>query len=392
MSYFFDNSSVFPQNNTYYSGMYLRPENIVSADGYNFVASSNLGMTFGNLNQNSDGTELIYTNTSGSQFVLAGGTGDTNNATYILQSPNVNLANAQAINSLAHVGVGSVLTVSNASTGVLAASTRILDDTYTSGNHNLFLGNFSGNTTLSGSDNVGAGVGSLQNLTSGSTNVSIGNESMNQCASGGFNTTIGYEALAHMVGGNANVAIGALSGLNYTGGLNNVFIGYSSSGASGTTGGDNNVCIGAATDLSNASQSVTLGYGIQNHCVNSVVAGYQASCTSSGTGNIVVGAGSNITGAATNSIALGTGTSITNSNVCAITSPSTGMALGVNTNSPQSVFDIGTATAAVPSCVHLPVITNPSAPSSGVFLFCGADNQLRIMGVDGTARVINTTP
>jgi hypothetical protein len=79
MSQFYDNTGVSPPPQTgglYYQDMYVRTENIIAGNGYNFVASSNLSSDFlGNLAQSSDGSSLIYISSTGHQTVLGGETG-----------------------------------------------------------------------------------------------------------------------------------------------------------------------------------------------------------------------------------------------------------------------------------------------------------------------------
>ena len=75
----------------------------------------------------------------------------------------------------------------------------------------VFLGPFTGNSSMTGLYNTGLGTSVLHFVTTGSDNTAVGSLALKFDTSGGDNTAMGVEALGNNLSGSENIAIGSFS-------------------------------------------------------------------------------------------------------------------------------------------------------------------------------------
>jgi hypothetical protein len=115
------------------------------------------------------------------------------------------------------------------------------------------LRNYNGGTNGA---NDAFGALAMCNFTAGDYNVALGAYSLVCYTSGCFNTAVGHRSMTDVTTGTCNTAIGAYSGQNLTTGCFNTAAGY----AAQVCNGNNNTVLGnGASNVSGASNSVTLG-------------------------------------------------------------------------------------------------------------------------------------
>jgi hypothetical protein len=137
-------------------------------------------------------------------------------ATYILQTADVNLPNAQSLGGLT---TGILLNTVTGSSGVLSRAIPGTDyyspgfPTYLkeSSVGNLFVGSGAGDSLTSGIDNTGIGINALHFTTLGASNTALGAAALGANVAGASNTAIGATVLAANVGGLQNTGVGALA-------------------------------------------------------------------------------------------------------------------------------------------------------------------------------------
>ena len=131
-----------------------------------------------------------------------------------------------------------------------------------SGDHNVFLGSYTGCKITNTSNNVAIGKSALT-CSFGSNNVAIGYHAGMKTGSGYGNVLLGPYAGCEMTSGNANVILGRFAAKKITSGLSNFLGGYAA-GCCITTGG-HNVGLGAYALQQEGSGAscfnVALGYG-----------------------------------------------------------------------------------------------------------------------------------
>lgn len=126
-------------------------------------------------------------------------TGSTS-ATFILQTINTNLPNAQLLSDLS-----SGVLQSTTGTGVLSIATQIIEQF---GLQNLYVGTDAGNNTGTGISNTSLGILSANSITNGSFNTLIGNNSGNKITTGSSNVCVGRDTLANALTVGNSVGIG----------------------------------------------------------------------------------------------------------------------------------------------------------------------------------------
>ena len=161
----------------------------------------------------------------------------------------------------------------------------------TTGNQNISIGYFSGNSLSTGSGNLSIGVNSALNASGASSNVSIGNNSNYNLTNGLGNTSVGTNAGYNLTGGSRNTLVGSFVGGSVTGTSNNTLLG---SGADSTTSGA--IVISNNTSVVASSPSLYFGtYGLTLATDTSFnVAGFRNGGNEMCAGALTAGSGINI--------------------------------------------------------------------------------------------------
>ncbi len=419
-NFFYDGGGSYPSNGVFYPSQYLRPQNIVTGNGYNLVDPADVSQSrLGNISQAAGGLILQYTDVDGFVHDIAGG-GSTGpapaSATYILQQTTASLPDSQSIQSLSGV-TGSFVTITDPNLGVLSATSRIYED---ASRHNTIVGSFSGGGAgMTGTDNTGLGVSAFQNsFGGGSYNVGVGNTVLLNVRSGEANNAFGVGALEDITTGSNNVAVGYQSQGNSTLSNDNVTVGYHAGQnlGSGSIVGSQNVIIGSnASNLDILTNGcVTIGYNAENGSSLSRVNTVSIGMNTYSDGNhhcTIVGSGAGCTGLnnCLGSIALGDGANVQNVNGsmaigynCSVTAigacnlgggPSgNGICLGVNNPAPACTLSLVPSTT-TPCCVQFTAQALPPTPSFGCYLyFSSADSKMHFVTTDGTDHTITSVP
>ena len=263
---------------------------------YSSAANTITGLTTANssiLATNSSGVPAMTTTLPFTVPVTTGGTGATtasdaltnlgaapNTATYILQTSNSSLTNAQVLSSLS-----TGLLKNTTSTGVLSIATAGTDyygprkptSIYDDGS-NFFIGlNNSTVPLTTGINNVGVGVSALVNsVTSGSYNIGVGKYTLDSLTSGNYNIGIGYQVLSGIDTYSRNIGIGYQALLASTGN-DNIAIGYNTAPSGSYTR-----CIFIGSNANGSLVGLT----------NAIAIGYNATVSTSN--SIILGSGCNI--------------------------------------------------------------------------------------------------
>ncbi len=176
--------------------------------------------------------------------------------------------------------------------------------------HNSFFGYQAGMNNIAGSYNTAIGYqagyemtgGASNNMigykagylpSSGTDNVFIGSLTGYGNSSGDYNVALGYSSGSSLGDGNSNIFMGYESGLNTTDGDNNIFMGYQSGYTNST--GNNNQFMGYESGLNNTdgSYSLFLGYGSGRANTSgdeNLFVGYQSgNANMTGEGNVMLG-------------------------------------------------------------------------------------------------------
>jgi hypothetical protein len=186
----------------------------------------------------------------------------------------------------------------------------------------IFIGYQSGMgdniTTPTGSNPIGIGRNTLKFLTSGNHNIALGSESGENITSGDNNISLGQYALSgDQAGltGDHNIGIGFATAWLNTTGQNNTFIG-NSSGFNNTTG-SNNIGIGPYSLNSNDTDKLTGTFNIAigfksmyaaTTATSNVSIGEQAGDSiTTGIKNVVIGHFADTSADASNTVSIGTG-------------------------------------------------------------------------------------
>jgi hypothetical protein len=252
-------------------------------------------------------------------------------ATYILQTPDTDLPNAQALSALTTGVLKSTTT-----TGVVTIATDIIED----GNSNLFVGTGSGNLTLTGTDNTSLGTG-LPALTTGEANIGIGTACLASTTTGSRNIAIGRTTL-QLISSSDNIAIGADAMDN----------------ATNASGGEN---IAIGTNSASAHVAYT----------NCVFIGYDTDTTVNNLTNAVA-IGHNADVAISNAMRLGNGCKV-----------------GVNLDTPTAALSVGVVGTEAQLFLANSANANPGNPTGGGMLFVNAGD-LYYIGPTGTPTLLAT--
>ena len=173
-----------------------------------------------------------------------------------------------------------------------------------------------------GYSNTASGLNALQYNTTGHENVADGSQALLHSSSGYYDTAVGTNSLISNTTGHDDTAIGDTALYSNTTGIQNTVLG-SYAGANGgngnTTGSDNTFL------------------------------GYSAGAASSTQLNNATAIGANATVGESNALVLG-GTG------------SNAVSVGIGTQSPASLFQVGQAGTSYGSYLQLPLVTNTSAP------------------------------
>ena len=173
------------------------------------------------------------------------------------------------------------------------------------GDHNVFIGSYTGCKVTNTSNNVAIGKSALT-CSFGSNNVAIGYHAGMKTGSGYANVLLGTQAGCEMTSGNANVILGRFAAKKITSGLSNFLGGYAV-GCCILTGG-HNVALGAyALQQEGTGAScfnIALGYGalrnMQSGGCNFAVGREAGLQLASGVDNIFIGRCANSCGGAQN--------------------------------------------------------------------------------------------
>ena len=218
--------------------------------------------------------------------------GDINDATYIIQTADLSLPNAQILADLS-----SGIVKNTTTTGVLSIATPGTDY-YSPGNPTTIIDDFNLNgNPLAAYGNNALGTLALNSLTlannTNTYNVAIGFEALYQFTTGYNNTAVGMAALFSLVSGSDNIGIGFYTAAAMTSGnqnsiiggyptFGNVVSGSSRNSILGFAAGQNqttyNSCVflGANADASvnNLTNAIAIGDGAQVGANNTCVIGH----------------------------------------------------------------------------------------------------------------------
>jgi len=239
--------------------------------------------------------------TKGYVDTAVGGTSPTT-ATYILQTANASLTNAQVLGSLStgllkNTTITGVLTIAAAGTDYYApgSPTKLIDN---ASSQNISVGRNAFNNITTGQGNAIFGNSAIP-LTTGGSNCIFGSNMAQSLTSGNSNVIMGAGAGMQLSSGSSNTLIGTSAGSNLTTPLFNVIIGVGAAGYLQT--GGSNVAIGA-----NAGYWNGVGFASYSNCV---FLGLQTQPTSATLTNAVaIGAYASVN--TNNSMVLGSGLNV----------------------------------------------------------------------------------
>ena len=333
------------------NGMVLQ----TTGSGFNWVATSTLGLGGGNSVTFGSNNQLPFMNSGGTDFEYSSGL-TFNGVTF--SAPELNLTDTS---TGYQIGGNRVFYATSSSNGLVALGYGA--GLNTPGIRSIAIGYNALNTASSSAvQNVAIGYGALAGVTTGDSNVSIGYNTLSSNISGSGNVALGDQALRDNVSGASNFAIGGSSLLNLENGSDNVALG--SSALTSLITGSNNIAIGANALLrSNATNSVAIGYeagrgavlgNFQNALIlgyragyaldtgadNNILLGYQAANSlTTGANNIIIGydveAPSN-----TGSNQLNIGNLLFGTGVDGIGTTLSSGNIGIGTSSPASKLDV----------------------------------------------------
>ncbi|HLJ67789.1 MAG TPA: hypothetical protein VKX16_10570 [Chloroflexota bacterium] len=209
------------------------------------------------------------------------------------------------------------------------------------------------NTT--GTDNTAAGYGALTN-SNGNNNTAAGFTALNGNTTGYNNTADGYEAMRYSSTGHENVADGSQALYVNSTGYYDTAVGTNSL-ISNTTGHDD-TAIGDTALYSNTT-------GIQNTVLGSYAGANGGNGNTTGSDNTFLGysAGAASSTQLNNATAIGANATVGESNALVLGGTgSNAVSVGIGTQSPASLFQVGQAGTSYGSYLQLPLVTNTSAP------------------------------
>ena len=203
---------------------------------------------------------------------LLGSRGSGNVASNLAIGDNALIFNTIGSNNTA-LGYYSLFTNVTGSSNTAIGNSALTANT---GSNNTAIGDSALISNVGGTLNTAVGWKSAYLNSSGTQNTAIGVDALYNNTTNSYNTAVGYRALYSNRNGEHNVAVGrlALSAL-YNDGSNNTSIGNSS--LLGNTTGNQNTAVGFWALSTNTSGSYNTGLG------------FQASCGSTGSGNISIG-------------------------------------------------------------------------------------------------------
>lgn len=308
----------------------IRSNEVLFGTGAHYV-----GFQAGSLSSNILWT-LPVTDSTGTQALVSNGSGVLSwsnslsgdapaNATYIIQTTNASLTNAQVLASLT-----SGLVKNTTTTGVLSIATAGTDY-YSPGFPTTLIDDFNLNGSPSASyGNVGLGTLVFFSLVLHSSintdNTAIGTEALYSFTTGGGNTALGSRSLVSFVSGNNNIGIGAIALPSLTTGDDNTAIGLGA--GYHMTAGDRNCIFG-----SNALPNITTGSN------DNAIFGYNAA-QNQNTYNNCLFLGSHADASVnnlTNAIAIGYGSSVGASNSLILGDSCN---VGIGTSTPAYLLDV----------------------------------------------------
>ena len=323
---------------------------LVSSDWtiFNSKLSSVSGLNGIGVGGVSNGTQVIYP-------VYGGAAGDYGTATTIARSDHVHdsrylalaggtLTGAISGTSATFSGNISLPQTSGNTAGVITlGGNSFLHACCAGWQHNVFVGESSGNSTMTGDSNTALGYHTLMANTYGADNNAIGFQSLQANTNGSNNNAIGRYSLMKNTTGGSNAALGSWTLFSNTTGGGNTAIGdeslyYNMTGAYNTAiGSFTLVQTGENTCNNNAcSYNTALGYdagnGNYNGSYNTFI-GYNA-VPGSSQGNL------------TNATAIGANAIVSQSNslILGATQDDLGHALqtnvGIGTSTPQKPLDV----------------------------------------------------
>jgi len=168
-------------------------------------------------------------------------------------------ANDQTVNG--NVTAVNVTATQSVSGGVVNATTSfdLGGNVFAFGsNQNVFLGFFTGNTTMTGIANTASGEFALSSNTTGNDNSAYGEYALLALSTGSGNTATGLEALFSNTTGSYNTADGEYALANNSTGSYNTALGYSAGPSDNFPNLSNGTAIGAYAEVT-ASNSLVLG-------------------------------------------------------------------------------------------------------------------------------------
>lgn len=229
--------------------------------------------------------------------------------------------------STTYVNAGTFLSmpVTSATQGYLQIGPAAVLQAY--GSENIFVGTFSGNTSLTSTYSTGCGYGTLTSLTNGGGNTAVGGNSGNALTSGTGSTSVGYQSLLSASTTNNNTCIGYDSGLA-TIGSNNTSLGTQSLYGFGNSSGasNNNTCLGCYSGyrLYTGTDNCLVGYStgpyISSGTFNTGIADSALANLTTGSYNTTLGynSGSGYTSSESSNICIGANGTAAESNVLRI--------------------------------------------------------------------------
>ena len=283
------------------------------------------------------------------ELSAVGSGGAPDNATYLLQTANGSLTNAQAMGALTtgivkNTTTTGVQSIANGTSGPATAD-------YYAPSYQYFYSNVSPlNMFLSTG-------GATTPSSPAANNVLIG--TIPTALTGGSNICLGFNSFSGLMSGNFNVCIGDAAGGNLSGSASsNCFIGYQA-GLVTDSASNNNVAIGyqAGSGFAGLSDCVFLGWGAKattGSLVNAGAIGYQATISVS------------------NALNMGTG-----------------IAIGFNNPSPAYSIDIEPLTGGGVGAIAFPVSTLPATSASKGTVWRDSSDDLNYTNSSGVTTILN---
>jgi len=296
----------------------------------------------------SSGTQAIYP-------VYGGATGDFGTATTIARSDHVHdsrylrlaggtLTGALTGTSATFSGTISLAQTSGNTAGVITlGGNSFLHACCAAWQHNVFVGESAGNSTMTGDSNTALGYHTLMANTYGADNNAIGFQSLQANTSGSNNNAIGRYSLMKNTTGGSNEALGSWTLFSNTTGGGNTAIGDESLYYNMT--GAYNTAIGSFTLVQTGENACN-----NNECSYNTALGYEAGNGNyNGSDNTFIGYNAvpgSSQGNLTNATAIGANAIVSQSNslILGATQDDQGHALqtnvGIGTSTPQKPLDV----------------------------------------------------